>query len=72
MRRDDFLHAFELLGSRFPTPVRLVIAGGSAMILAGFIDRDTGDGDVIDTTPKLSELQRIFTFAWSRWGRSGT
>jgi hypothetical protein len=58
MRRDDFLHAFRLLGARFPTPVRLVIAGGSAMILAGYIDRDTGDGDVIETSLKLSELQR--------------
>ena len=58
MRRDDFLHAFELLGSRFPAPVRLVIAGGSAMILAGFIDRDTADGDVIETTTKLSDIQR--------------
>lgn len=58
MQRDDFLHAFRLLGARFPTPVRLVIAGGSAMILAGYIDRDTGDGDVIEMSPKLSELRR--------------
>ena len=28
------------------------------MILAGYIDRDTGDGDVIETSPKLSELRR--------------
>jgi hypothetical protein len=61
-RREDFLHAFRLLGGGFPSPVRLVIAGGSAMILAGYVDRDTGDGDgdgdVIETSPKLSELRR--------------
>ena len=58
MRRDDFLKAFEQLGHRFPEPVRLVLAGGSAMILMGYVDRDTADGDAIETTPKLSTLQR--------------
>jgi hypothetical protein len=28
------------------------------MSLASYIDRDTGDGDVIETSPKLSELRR--------------
>jgi hypothetical protein len=58
MRRDDFLHAFELLGSRLPDPVHVIVAGGSALILAGYIDRDTGDGDLIETSPKLSTFER--------------
>lgn len=58
MRREDFLKAFEQLGRRFPEPVRLALAGGSAMILMGYVDRETSDGDAIEATPKLSTLQR--------------
>lgn len=57
MRRADFLHAFALLGERFEQPVRLVLAGGSAMILLGYLDRDTGDLDAIDASPRLWALR---------------
>jgi hypothetical protein len=42
MRHDDFLDAFRRLGQRLTEPARLVLAGGSAMILLGYMDRDTG------------------------------
>jgi hypothetical protein len=45
MRHDDFLDAFRRLGQRLTEPARLVLAGGSAMILLGYMDRDTGDDE---------------------------
>ena len=58
MRHDDFLDAFRRLGQRLAEPARLVLAGGSAMILLGYMDRDTGDGDTIEASPKLSQIRR--------------
>jgi hypothetical protein len=58
MRHDDFLDAFRRLGQRLTEPARLVLAGGSAMILLGYTDRDTGDGDAIEASPKLSQIRR--------------
>ena len=58
MRHDDFLDAFRRLGQRLTEPARLVLAGGSAMILLGYTDRDTGEGDAIEAAPKLSQIRR--------------
>lgn len=40
------------------TPVRLVLAGGSALLYTPWATRGTNDGDVIVSTPKLSTIQR--------------
>lgn len=58
MTKDDFLRGFAALGRRCDTPVEIVIAGGSALLLADLVDRETGDGDAIESTPKLSALAR--------------
>lgn len=57
MDKNDFLHAFTLLGERLDVPVHLVLTGGSALILAGHVDRHTGDVDAIHADPKLSAIR---------------
>ena len=48
MRRDDFLDTFRRSNQRLTEPARLVLDSGSAMILLGYTDRDTGEGDAIE------------------------
>ena len=50
-RRRRTRHRFSAVWRQVTRGLTGPAAGGSAMILAGFIDRDTGDGDVIDTGP---------------------
>ena len=57
MQKSDIVQAFKRLGQRCESPVEIVIGGGAAMILAGYIDRDTGDSDAVWSNPKLSLLQ---------------
>lgn len=56
MRKVDLLQAFSALGARCRQPTEIVIAGGSALLLADLADRETGDGDAIASRPKLSSL----------------
>lgn len=58
MNRTDLEVALERLGSRCPEDSEIVLAGGSALILGGYIDRGTSDGDVIHADPRLTELRR--------------
>jgi hypothetical protein len=58
MRRQDFLLAFQELGSRIDLEAEVVIAGGSALLLLGVVDRETGDIDAVASQPKLSALAR--------------
>lgn len=58
MLRRDFLTAFDMLGSRLRTPAEVVIAGGSALVLLGVVDRATADADAVASRPKLSTLAR--------------
>lgn len=50
--------ALARLGGLVTTPVRLVLAGGSALLYTPWATRGTNDGDVIVSTPKLSTIQR--------------
>jgi uncharacterized nucleotidyltransferase DUF6036 len=58
MQRDDFLRAFEALGERLGTPTEIVVAGGSALVLLGIVDRSTADADAVASRPKLSTFAR--------------
>lgn len=58
MLRSDFLRAFAALGARLGTPAEIVVAGGSALLLLGIIDRSTADADTVSSHPKLSTLAR--------------
>jgi hypothetical protein len=57
MNRTDLEIALERLGGRCPDDCEIVLAGGSALILGGYIDRGTSDGDVIHADPRLAELR---------------
>lgn len=50
--------AFASLGELVTSPIRLVLAGGSALLYTPWATRSTNDGDVIASTPKLSTIQR--------------
>lgn len=52
-----FLYALARLGARVPTTAEIVLAGGAALLLGGYITRGTNDGDVIAASPKLSALR---------------
>jgi hypothetical protein len=58
MLRQDFLGAFATLGRRLQVPVEIILAGGSALVLLGVVDRATVDADAIFSQPKLSALSR--------------
>lgn len=58
MQRDDFLRAFDALGTRLRTPSEIVVAGGSALVLLGIVNRSTADADAVASRPKLSTFAR--------------
>jgi len=58
MVRNELLQAFALLGARLKAPAEIVIAGGSALVLLGVVDRATADADAVASHPKLSALSR--------------
>lgn len=57
MNRTDLEFALERLGARCPPGSEIMLAGGSALILGGYINRGTSDGDVIHADPRLAELR---------------
>ena len=56
MYRNELLDALEQLGERCPPESEIVLAGGAALILGGYIERGTSAGDVIDADPRLTEI----------------
>jgi hypothetical protein len=58
MQRGDFLRAFAALGARLGTSAEIVVAGGSALVLLGIVDRSTADADTVSSRPKLSTFAR--------------
>jgi hypothetical protein len=73
MQRNDFLRAFAALGGRLSTLAEIVVAGGSALVLLGIVDRSTADADAVSSRPKLSTLPVTSppsptSWAWPRAG----
>jgi hypothetical protein len=58
MFRNDLIRAFAALGARLGTPAEIVVAGGSALLLLGIVDRSTADADAVSSHPKLSTFSR--------------
>lgn len=59
MERSELIQALERLGTLCSPGTEIVLAGGAALILAGYIDRGTEDGDVIYSDPKLADLEDV-------------
>ena len=59
LERTELLLAFERLGALCPRNAEIVLAGGAALILGGYIERGTDDGDVIHSEPKLTEIRDL-------------
>jgi hypothetical protein len=59
MERSELIQALERLGTLCAAGTEIVLAGGAALILAGYIDRGTDDGDVIHSDPKLADLEDV-------------
>lgn len=57
MDKVDFLRVFDILGSKINEPINIVLAGGSALLFVGATTRATRDGDVIDSSVKLSKIK---------------
>ncbi len=57
MARSELLLALERLGALCPPDTEIVLAGGAALILGGYIERGTDDGDVIHSEPKLTDIR---------------
>lgn len=57
MTRHELLEALQRLGDLVPEEARIVIAGGAALILGGYIDRGTSDADVVYADPPLARLR---------------
>jgi hypothetical protein len=57
MTRYELLEALQRLGELIPEKAQIVIAGGAALILGGYVDRGTGDGDVVYSDPPLSQVR---------------
>ena len=55
MQKSELLEAFRHLGQRCESVTEIVVAGGAAMILAGYVDRGTADSDAIESNPKRSD-----------------
>jgi hypothetical protein len=59
MERSELIQALERLGTLCAPGTEIVLGGGAALILAGYIDRGTEDGDVIHSTPRLADLEDV-------------
>lgn len=59
MQRSDLIQALARLGALCSSSTEIVLAGGAALILAGYIDRGTEDGDVIHSEPRLTDLEAV-------------
>ena len=59
MNRFDLVGALERLGKLCPPGSEIVLAGGAALILGGYIDRATNNGDVIRAEPRLADLAEL-------------
>lgn len=57
MTRHELLEAFQRLGELIPQKAQIVIAGGAALILGDYVERATGDGDVVYSDPPLAHLR---------------
>jgi hypothetical protein len=57
MTKAELLDALQRLGELIPQKAQIVIAGGAALILGGYVDRGTGDGDVVYADPPLVQLR---------------
>jgi len=57
MTRYELLEALQRLGELIPQKAQIVIAGGAALILGEYIERGTGDGDVVHSDPPLVQLR---------------
>ena len=57
MDGSDLLDALARLGARAPAGAEVVLAGGAALLLGGWVSRGTNDGDVIASAPKLSTMR---------------
>jgi hypothetical protein len=57
MSRDELLAALERLGDLLPKEAQVVIAGGAALILGGYVERATADADVVHSEPRLAQLR---------------
>jgi hypothetical protein len=53
----DLRSALYALGARCPPGTEIVIAGGAALLLGGYIDRPTVDVDVLHAQPPLREVE---------------
>ena len=61
MEHTELVRAFQHLGTLCRPGTRIVIAGGSALILGGHIRRGTVDVDVLFSEPRLSELKAVIS-----------
>jgi hypothetical protein len=59
LERSELLLALERLGALCPRDTEIVLAGGAALILGGYIERGTDDGDVIHSEPKLTDIRDL-------------
>lgn len=57
MTRDELLAALKRLGDLLPEEAQIIIAGGAALILGGYVERGTADGDVVHSEPRLARLR---------------
>lgn len=57
MNGNELVEALARLGDLLPERAQVVIAGGAALILGGYIDRGTADGDVVYADPPLAQLR---------------
>ncbi len=58
MQKNELLRALKRFGELCDSDTEIVLAGGAAMILADYVDRNTGDSDAVFSSPKLSYLKR--------------
>lgn len=54
------MEALQRLGELIPQKAQIVIAGGAALILGDYIQRGTGDGDVVYSDPPLTHRMGTF------------
>lgn len=72
MERSELIQALERLGTLCASRTEIVLAGGAALILAGYIDRGTEDGDVIHSDPRLADLEDVIAIVAEERDLPGT